>query len=79
MVAKIYQASDWKVEKVEKYFNLNIASLERLAKEFGHTAFVIDIKPIEDDCDLTITVYDDYIEQINRQTILNCLTFILYR
>ena len=62
MVAVIRKASDWKFEKVEEHFSMTHASFERLAKEFNDHVFIVDIRPFDEDYDVEITVYDDYIE-----------------
>ena len=63
MIAVIRKASDWKFERVEKHFTLDKVTLEALAKEFDHHTFVVDIKPWEEEYDVEIIVYDDYLEQ----------------
>lgn len=62
MIAVIRKASDWNFKKVEEHFSMTYASFERLAKEFNHHRFVVDVKPYEEEYDVEIIIYDDYLE-----------------
>lgn len=62
MRAIIKKASNWNFEKVEESFVLSEETFERLTKEFDHHAFVVDFKPFNEQYDVEITVYDDYLE-----------------
>ena len=62
MIARILKASDSDYIKLEKDFTFDITTFKRLEKKFNHSEFIVDLKSFDDNADIDIIVYDDYVE-----------------
>ena len=62
MIARILKASDSDYIKFEKDFIFDMATFKRLEKKFNHSEFIVDLKSFDDNADIDIIVYDDYVE-----------------
>ena len=62
MLAKINRASDWECEEQKEVFTLE--ELKKISKENGNHSLIIKFPSENDrhDCDVMITIYDDYVE-----------------
>lgn len=62
MITRILKASDSDYIKFEKDFTFDMATFKRLEKKFNHSEFIVDLKSFDDNADIDIIIYDDYVE-----------------